>query len=228
MSDLLEILLLALLAMFFPALLAVVLVALRAAHPQRLLVSFLAGGLLSAISVGLVIVFSLQGASVDSGSSSHLDPAVYLVFGALSLVAAWVVRRKQLLVKKVGDPVEGAVEEKKPDRLERALDRGTPYAFVAGILLCGIPGFSALVALKDIAQLGYSTTATVAVVIGFYLIMFAFIELPLIGFLVSPEKATEKSVAFNAWLDRSANRLATGVLAGLGVFLIARGIAGLL
>lgn len=226
MGDLFEILLLALLAMFFPALLAVVLVALRARHPQLLLASFLAGGLLSAITVGLVIVFSLQDASVDSTSSSRLDPVVYIVFGALSLLAAWVVRRKQLLVKKEKDP-DVAEAEEKPDRLERALDRGAPYAFVAGILLCAIPGFSALVAMKDIAQLGYSTTATAAVVVGFYLIMFAFIELPLIGFSVAPEQATAKAVAFNAWLDRNANRLATGVLVGLGVFLIVRGIAGL-
>lgn len=224
--DLLEILLLALVAMFFPALLAVVLIALRARHPQRLLASFLAGGLLSAITVGLVIVFSLQGASVDSTSSSSLDPAVYIVFGALSLLAAWVVRWKQLLVKQEKNP-HVAEDEKKPDRLERALDRGAPYAFVAGIVLCAIPGFSALAAMKDIAQLGYSTAATVAVVIGFYLIMFSFVEIPLIGFSVAPERTTGKTVAFNAWLDRNANRLATGVLAGLGVYLIVRGIAGL-
>ena len=226
MGDLLEIFLLALVAMFFPALLAVVLVAIRGRHPQLLLSSFLAGGLLSAISVGLLIVFSLHGASVDSSSSSHLDPVVYVVLGLLSLLAAWVVRRKKLLVKKENVASDGSNEEKEPNRLERALDRGAPYAFVAGIVLCAIPGFSALVALKDIAQLGYSTAATVAVVIGFYLIMFSFIEIPLIGFFIAPETATEKTVRFNRWLDRNANRLATGVLAGVGVFLIARGIAG--
>ena len=100
MSQLLEIFLLALLAMFFPALLAVVLIALRTQHPQRLLASFLAGGLLAATSVGIAIVFSLQGASVDSSSSSGFDPIVYFVGGVLSLVAAYVVDRKKLLVKK--------------------------------------------------------------------------------------------------------------------------------
>jgi hypothetical protein len=226
MGDLLEIFLLALVAMFFPALLAVVLIAIRGRHPQLLLASFLAGGLLSAISVGLVIVFSLHGASVDSTSSSHLDPVVYIVVGLLSLLSAWVVRRKQLLGGKEEVASAEPAEEKKPDRLERALDRGAPYGFVAGIVLCAIPGFSALVALKDIAQLGYSTPATVAVVIGFYLIMFSFIEIPLIGFLIAPAQAIEKTVRFNRWLSRNANRLATGVLAGVGVFLIVRGIVG--
>ena len=100
--------------MFFPALLAVVLVALRTRHPQLLLASFLAGGLVSAISVGLVIVFSLQGASVDSTSSSHLDPVVYLVLGLLSLLGAGVVRRKKLLVKKERVVTDGSDEKKKP------------------------------------------------------------------------------------------------------------------
>lgn len=226
MPQLLEILLLALLAMFFPALLAVVLIALRTSHPQKLLASFLAGGFLAATSVGIAIVFSLQGASVDSSSSSSFDPIVYFVGGVLSLVAAYVVDRKKLLVKDEKKPEEDAAE-KKPDRLTRALDHGAPYAFVAGLILCAIPGFSALVALKDIAQLGYSAAATVAVIIGFFLIMFAFIEVPLVGYFVAPERATQETLRFNAWLDRNANRLAVGVLAGLGVLLIVRGVVGL-
>ena len=196
MGDVLEIIALALLAMFFPALLAVVLIALRSRRPQLLLASFYAGGLLSATTVGLVIVFSLQGASVDSSSSNGLDPVFYVILGVISLIAAWVVRDRQLLVKKEKSSEEEA-NGAKPDRLTRALDRGAPYAFIAGLLLCALPGFSALVGLKDIAQLGWSTAETVAMVIGFFLIMFAFIELPLIGFVVAPELATAKTIAFN-------------------------------
>jgi hypothetical protein len=210
--------------MFFPALLAVVLVAIRSRHPQKLLGSFLVGGLLSAITVGLTIVFSLQGASVDSSSSSGGDPALYIVVGVLSLIAAYVVDRKKLLGKQPKEPQVEADADKKPDRLERALDRGAPYAFVAGIVLCALPGLSAIVALKDIAQLGYSTSATVAVTIGFFLIMFSFIEIPLIGFAVVPDRAAATTLQFNRWLDAHMNRLAVGVLAGLGAFLIVRGL----
>jgi hypothetical protein len=210
--------------MFFPALLAVVLVAIRSRHPQKLLGSFLAGGLLSAITVGLTIVFSLQGASVDSSSSSGGDPALYIVVGVLSLIVAYVVDRKKLLGQGAKKPKEVTDGDKKPDRLERALDRGTPYAFVAGIVLCALPGLSAIVALKDIAQLGYSTSATVAVTVVFFLIMFSFIEIPLVGFAVVPERATATTLQFNRWLDAHMNRLAVGVLLGLGVFLIVRGL----
>jgi len=224
MGDVVEIIALALLAMFFPALLAVVLIALRSRRPQLLLASFYAGGFLSATTVGLAIVFSLQGASVDSSSSNGLDPIFYVVLGVLSLIAAWVIRDRQLLVKKEKSPDE---DGGKPDRLTRALDRGAPYAFIAGLLLCAVPGFSALVGLKDIAQLGWSTVATVAMVIAFFLIMFAFIELPLIGFVFAPEQAAAKTIAFNSWLDRNANRLATDVLGLLGVLLIIRGVVQL-
>jgi hypothetical protein len=202
-----------------------VLIALRTTHPQRLLASFLAGGFLAATSVGIAIVFSLQDTSVDSSSSRSLDPIVYFVGAGLALIAAYVVDRKQLLVKKP-KPVDES-GEKKPDRLQKALDRGAPYAFVAGIILCAFPGVSALVALKDIAQLGYSTSATVLVIICFFLIMFAFIELPLLGYFVAPERSTQATLRFNAWLDRNANPLAVRVLAGLGLLLIIRGVAGL-
>ena len=210
--------------MFFPALLAVVLVAIRSRHPQKLLASFLAGGLLSAISVGLTIVFSLQGASVDSSSSSGGDPALYIIVGVLSLIVAYVVDRKKLLGEGAKKPKQETDGDKKPDRLERALDKGTPYAFVAGIVLCALPGLSAIVALKDIAQLGYSTSATVAVTVVFFLIMFSFIEIPLVGFAVVPERAAATTLQFNRWLDAHMNRLAVGVLLGLGVFLIIRGL----
>ena len=225
MGDVLEILALALLGMFFPALLAVVLVALRSLRPKLLLTSFYGGGFLSAFTVGLVIVFSLQGASVDSSSSNRLDPVFYFVLAALAFLAAWVVRSRRLLVKSESKPGEAA--EVKSDRLTRALDRGAPYAFVAGVLLCAVPGVSALVALKDIAQLGWSTAQTVGMVIVFFLIMFSFIELPLVGFVVAPEQAIVRTLAFNSWLDRNANRLATGVLVVLGILLVVVGIAGL-
>ena len=226
MGDVVEILALALIAMFFPALLAVVLIALRSTRPQRLLASFYAGGFLSATTVGLVIVFSLHGASVDSSSSNGLDPVFYFVLAALAFVAAWVVRSRQLLVKK--EPSSGETAAGKSDRLSRALDRGAPYAFIAGLLLCAIPGVSALVALKDIAQLGWPAAETTGMVLVFFLIMFSFIELPLVGFSVAPDQAIAKTLAFNAWLDRNANRLATNALVLLGIFLFVRGVAGLL
>ena len=71
--------------------------------------------------------------------------------------------------------------------MERMLDHGAPLAFVAGIVFNIVPGVVPLVALKDIADLDYSFAATVGLLLGFYVIMFAFIEIPLAGYVVAPE-----------------------------------------
>ena len=41
-------------------------------------------------------------------------------------------------------------------------------------------------ALKDIAELDYAFAETLALVLGFYVIMFMLIEIPLIGYIVAP------------------------------------------
>ena len=90
--------------------------------------------------------------------------------------------------------------------MERMLDQGAPLAFVAGIVFNIVPGVVPLVALKDIAELDYGFAETVAAVLGFYLIMFAFIEIPLAGYVVAPERTARLTASFNAWLDRNGHR----------------------
>ena len=60
MPSWLEILLLALASMFWPTLITVVVLALRVPHPIKILCWFVAGGLLTTVSIGLVLVFTLQ------------------------------------------------------------------------------------------------------------------------------------------------------------------------
>jgi hypothetical protein len=57
-----NIILLALAAAVYPALLAAVIVLLARDKPARLLAAFLAGGMLMSITAGLIIVFALDGA----------------------------------------------------------------------------------------------------------------------------------------------------------------------
>jgi hypothetical protein len=65
---------------------------------------------------------------------------------------------------------------------------------------------------------------TIAVIVGFYLVMFTPVEAPLVAFLVAP-KRTERAVdSFNVWLAQNMRRLAWWVLAAVGIFEIARGV----
>jgi hypothetical protein len=210
-----EIFVLAVLSAFWPALVAVALVALRASHPPRLLASFLAGGLLTTISTGLVIIYALS--SVPSTERAPVDAAFYLAAGVFALLAAYVLRRRY------GTAPRPPREHTEPSRTERLLDRGAPLAFVAGILFNVFPGFLPFVALKDIAELDYSISATFLVLLGFYLIMFTLIEAPLITYLVSPERAVALTVGVNNWVDRNALRVTVYALTAIGIGLVVRG-----
>src|SRR5262249_61167482 len=88
-----EILLLALASMVWPALLAVVLVALVSPRPVRLLSFFLAGSLLTTVVIGVVIVFVLRDSSLLTDSRRTFGPAVDLVAGAAALLLAGLLRR---------------------------------------------------------------------------------------------------------------------------------------
>ena len=115
-------------------------------------------------------------------------------------------------------------EQDRPGWTQRTLERGAPLAFFVGIVLNIIPGVLPLVALKDIAQLDYSVGATVALVVGFYLIMFLPAEVPLGAFMIAPDRTSTVVHRFNDWLRRNARQIGVYVLALAGIYLVVRGI----
>jgi hypothetical protein len=225
--ELLEIYLLACLAMFFPLLLIVVVLALNTPRPVPILAGFLAGGLLTTISVGSAIVFAFQGSSFVSGSRPPADPWVDLTMGVLALVAAVVLRSMDTKKKRNPPKPKPAKKSRSSELIEHLVDRGAPLAFVAGILATIIPGPGPIIAMKNIAELDYSTTETLAVIVSFYLIMFTFVEVPLVGFIVARDWTKKNVRLFNAWLGQNLLRLASGALGVVGVVEIARGLFAL-
>jgi hypothetical protein len=82
--------------------------------------------------------------------------------------------------------------------------------------------------MKDISQLDTSNGAKAVAVIVFYVIMFAFIEVPIVAYLFAPERTTVVVNDFNAWLGRNGRHLGAYVLGGVGLYLIVRGIVQLI
>jgi hypothetical protein len=217
-SEVVEILALALAAAFWPVLLGVVIVALRASHPKLLLASFFAGAMVAAVSVGLVVVYALDGSSL-ADSSSGAGSAAEIVLGVLCIVAAFALTRRQTAT------MSGlAHDEARPGRLERALEHGAPLAFAAGVVLDLAPSPFALVAYRDIASFDIGLAETLAILIAFYVVALMFVEVPLVGFLVAPHWTQVHTIRFNAWLGRNWQRLAVWALGGLGVYLVVKGI----
>ncbi len=215
-----ELVLLGIGSAFWPALLAVVIVSLRASHPGRLMTSFLAAGLLTTVTVGLAIIYTLRRTPETSSSSGQtFGPVLQIVAGAVAVAAAFLLAKRHSRPRPKKD-----VDTARPGRIERMLDRGAPLAFVAGIVLTIVPGVLPFVALKDIAAMDIGVSETAAIVVGFYAIMFMFVEGPLLGYVFVPEQTARSTKRFNAWLDRNANRLGVWALGVFGVYLIARGI----
>lgn len=218
MPDWLEILVLAVAASFWPTLILIVVLALRLERPVGVLVWFLAAGLLTTVSIGIAIVFALQDSSFVSGSHPPANPALELTAGLLSFLAAYAVLRARR------KPSQAATQ---PSKLERTIGRGGPVVFAAGVLLNVVPGAAPLVALKDIAQLDAGDAAKVAAIVVFYLIMFAFIEVPIVAFRFAPERTAAEMNRVNAWVGRNGRSVAASVLAAIGLYLTVRGLVHL-
>lgn len=233
-GDVFTIFTLALLAMFNPTLLAAVTVMMLLPAPKKLITGFLLGAYLSAMGVGLAVVYSLNGSSSGTETSqSTLSPAEDIVFGLVLLIIGWVLlsgraaevkeRRRRRHEEKHPEP-----EQKKESFPERMLGKGSArLSFVAGALL-SLPGASYFVALDKIAKLNWPAGTTALAVIVFVLIEMLLLEVPLAGFYIAPKRTEEAVVRFRAWISQNAARTGGWVALVLGALLIIRGVAYLL
>ena len=233
MSDLVQVFLLSLLAMFNPTLLAAVTLMLLLENPRRLMLGYLLGAYVTSISVGLVIVFALSDSSAASASKNSLSPSADIVVGLLLLLIAFVLatdrdrplrerkaRRKQEKLEANG----GEGKEALPLRL---LGRGSPrVAFVVGLLL-SFPGLAYLTGLSHINKLDVAAVPTALLVIAFCLIQQLLLEIPLVSYFLAPEETADRVRGFRAWLSRNGRQAAIIGAAVLGSLVIVRGIVGL-
>jgi hypothetical protein len=206
-----------------PTLLAATTVMLLLDHPKRLLLGYLLGAMVTSMTLGLVIVFALDGSAKTAQQT--LSPIYDLILGTLLIALPFVIdrwsrtamaeRRKQ---KKESKPDTG------PPLWQRTLSRGSArMTFVVGALLT-LPGASYLIGLHKIADSDPSTAGAVAAVLGFNLIMLALLEVPLIGFTFAPDWTRQTIDRFKAWFASNARRVGTRIAWVLGGLLILRGL----
>ena len=235
-SDLLSIFLLSLAAMANPTLIAALTVMLLLPSPKRLMLGYLLGAYLTAITVGLLIVFSLGSSNKVSTSEHHVGPLEDIVIGLLSLALAYVLKAGR------DRPFEERRRAKKEAKLEarreagkpteslplRLLGKGNPWVtFLVGAAV-SFPGVSYLAALTYIDKLGASDPVTVLLVVGFVLIELLLLEVPLLGYVFAPERTQQIVTGFRSWIQRRGR---TAVVIGatvVGVWLLIRGVLSLL
>src|SRR5215210_2344598 len=165
---LLELLLLAIAAAFYPALLAVVLIFLARPHPKKLLAFFLAGAWLTSLSIGLVAVFALEGAGLSSSTKVSVGAGIYLGLGIVAVVVGAHFLRTP--------PKQKERKDSGPSMTQRVMSKDSTWlVFVLGIVL-NMPGVWYLMALKDFGLSDYNNAEKVLLLIGFNLVMFLFVE----------------------------------------------------
>jgi Sap-like sulfolipid-1-addressing protein len=227
-----DILVLSLIAAFYPTLLAAVTVMLLQPNPRRLMFGYLLGAYTTSITLGLVIVFSLQSSGAADEAKRTISPGQDIAIGLLLLIAALVLatgrderlrraRQRRKEAKRKPD------EEKEPWS-QRMMGRGSARVTFAIGLVLSFPGVTYLTALHLIARLDAGAGAKAATVVGFCLVQLVLLEAPLLAYTIAPEWTRGAVTAFRAWLTRRGRHFGIIAAALLGAVLFVRGLVNLL
>ena len=181
-------------------------------RPHLQLAAFLFGGFLMGLAVGAVVLFGIGSRRL---TSAHFTlPTVQIIIGTMALVAAaW-------LATTAGRP------RTPPEWLNRLL--GGQSLWVAGTAGRGIalPSVDSLAALAVIAA-GTSTPATrMTALLAFNVVAFALVEIPLLAYLVAPERTLAAMTGLHRWIRARQRREVAGLLAVVGAVLVTAGLLG--
>jgi hypothetical protein len=218
-GDLVSFIGLSLTAMLNPTLLAAVTVMMLLPETKRLMLGYLLGSYLTSIAAGLLIAFSFHGSAGVEIAQNQLTPAEDLVFGVIAVIVGLVLRSE------LGEERRRRKKEAaKEPWTQRMLGRGSPkVAFALGALL-SFPGASYLVALNRLVHLDPGTGATVFLVVLFCVIQAVFLEAPLIGYAISPERTQDAVDRFRRWLSERGRQTAAAGAIVIGLLLLLRGL----
>lgn len=205
-----------------PTLLAATMVMLFAAEPKRLMSGYLLGAYTSSIALGLVIVFALQDSGAVTTTEHTLSPAADIVLGLLFVLVAMVIHGgRDARIREHRRARAQAAAPKATPRWRQALDKGSPRtAYAVGILLT-LPGASYLVGMNHISSAHATTIETALAVVAFSVIMLLLIEIPLLGFVVTPDATRRNVTRFTDWVSANARTIvARGALVIGGLLLL--------
>ena len=216
----------AFLAALNPTLLAATTVMLLLERPLRLMLGYWLGAMFVSVTLGLVIVFALEGSSTVNTTKNTLSPIADFVLAAICLVLAGVLasgRHRALEERRQRRRAKRGGQNKTP-KWQQQLSKGSARTtFVIGVVLT-LPGASYLAGLNNIRKLHYSCVVTVLLVIGFNLVQLLLIEVPMVAFKVAPAETPVAIERTKEWAHTHWRTAAVWGLLLIGVALTVKGI----
>ncbi|VEG46558.1 Protein of uncharacterised function (DUF2910) [Mycolicibacterium flavescens] len=195
-------------------------------RPALHLLAFIIGGFVMGISVGAIVLFVLR-PPLASGNSTL--PWVQIVVGAVVLINAALVYTG-IVGRSGGIASPGPLTRMSAHlaaRARRLLDsRSLWTAGVAGLGIA-LPSVDYLAALALIVASGTAATIQFGALILFNVVAFALVEIPLLCYLVAPDRTRATLSALYDWVREQGRRGVSLLLVAVGGVLLAVGFAGL-
>lgn len=184
-------------------------------RPHLQLAAFLCGGFLMGLSVGAVVLFFLE-SRLPAWASAHFNlPTVQIAIGVLALLAALLLA------------VTKGKDREVPAWLSRLLDGQSLW--VAGVAGLGIalPSVDYLAALAVIAAAQAEADVRMGALVTFNVVAFSLVEVPLLAYLIAPQRTRTAMSNLHNWIRARRRHEVAGLLAVVGVVLVAAGGLGI-
>lgn len=195
-------------------------------RPALQLFVFLVGGFTMGISVGVVVLFILRPAL---GSAHFTLPVVHIVIGTVLLLNAALLATKAVGGRRGGRLAGGLAQRLGPLAARVRQWLNTRSLWTAGVAGLGIalPSVDYVAALALIVASGTAAAAQFGALILFNVVAFALVEIPLLCYLVAPDRTRVILAALYDRLRSHGRRGIAVLLAAVGVVLLGVGLAGL-
>jgi Sap, sulfolipid-1-addressing protein len=195
-------------------------------RPPLQLLAFLVGGFAMGTAVGVTVLFILR---PTLGSAHFTLPRVQIVVGAVLLVNAAVVAMG-LLGRQRGDAITGwanRIAAPLTTRARQLLNGRSVWAAGAAGLGIALPSVDYVAALALIVASGAAAAVQFGALMAFNVVAFALVEIPLLCYLVAPERTRAAMSALHDRLRSQEHRGVAVLLAAVGCLILGVGIVGL-
>ena len=187
--------------------------------PALQLLAFLLGGFAMGTTVGLVVLFIFR--RILLGSTYFTLPRVQILIGLLFLTVAAIVAADA--PRRLG--LRPAIFVTPAERLMRG--ESLSVAGIAGLSIA-LPSVDYLAALAVILASGAAALTQVAALLMFNVVAFALVEIPLLAYILAPNKTATSMATLHNWIRSRSRPEVAILLAAVGAVFLAIGAVGFL